>query len=123
MTLPLVDIISLKSHIYSLSKCNSKELYSLQASRNETKNKSLIHFEKHFPNKEIEWKSIYLMSRRVNIDTNLRIFQYKIFNNVLYLNEKLSNFKIFSSPLSYFCNWENETSRHLFYFCNQIFLV
>ena len=48
------------------------------------------------------------MSRRVTIDTNLRIFQYKILNNVLYLNEKLFKFKIVSSPLCSFCNSENE---------------
>ena len=32
------------------------------------------------------------MPRRVTIDTNLRIFQYKTLNNVLYLNEKLFKF-------------------------------
>ena len=42
-----------------------------------------IYSEKLFPNKEIEWKCIYPMPRRVTIDTNLRIFQYKILNNVL----------------------------------------
>ena len=60
-----------KYQIYSLSKCNSKELYSLQVSLNDTKTKSQIYFEKLFPNKEIEWKCIYLMPRHVTIDTNL----------------------------------------------------
>ena len=58
------------------------------------------------------------MPRRVTIYTNLRIFQYKILNNVLYLNEKLFKFKIVSSPLCSFCNSENETLIHLFYSCN-----
>ena len=102
-----------KYQIYSLSKCNSKELYSLQVSLNNTKTTSQIYFEKLFLNKEIEWKCIYLMPRRVTVDTNLRIFQYTILNNVLYLNEKLS------SPLRSFCNSENETPIHLFYSCNQ----
>ena len=35
------------------------------------------------------------MPRRVTVDTNLRIFQYKILNNVLYLNEKKLNLKLF----------------------------
>ena len=77
-----------KHHIYSLIKCNSKELDSLQVSLNDSKTKSQIYFEKHFQNKEIEWKCIYPMPRRVTIDTNLCIFQY----NVLYLNEKLFKF-------------------------------
>ena len=60
------------------------------------------------------------MPSRVTIDTNLRICQHKILNNVSYLNEKLFKFKIVSSPLCSFCNSENETPIHLFYSCNQI---
>ena len=78
-----------------------------------------MYFEKLFPNKEIEWKCKYLILRRVTIDTNLRIFQYKVLNNVLYLNEKLFKFKIVSSPLCSFHNLENEIPMHLFYSCNQ----
>ena len=94
-------------------------MYSLQVSLNETKTKSQIYFEKLFPIKEIEWKCICLTPRRVTIDTNLQIFQYKILNIVSDLNEKLFNFKIVSSPLCSLCNSENETPIHLFYSCNQ----
>ena len=104
-----------KYQIYSLSKCNSKELYSLQASLNDTKTKSQTYFEKLFPNKEVEWKCIYLVVRRVTIDTNLRILKYKTLNNILYLNEKLFRFKIIRSPLCSFCNSERETPIHLFH--------
>ena len=55
----------------------------------------------------------------LTIDTNLRVFQYKILNNVLYLNEKLFKFKIVSSPLCSFCNLANETPIHLFYSWNR----
>ena len=99
-----------RSQICSLCKCSSKELYSLQVSLNDSKTKSQIYFEKLFQNKEIEWKYIYFIPRRV---TNLRIFQYKI------LNENLFKFKIVSSPLCSFCNLEDETPIHLFYSCNQ----
>ena len=78
-----------------------------------------MHFEKPFQINEIEWKCIYLMSRRVTIVTNLRTFQYKISNNVLYLNEKYFRFKFVSSPICSFCNSEDETPLHLFYSCNQ----
>ena len=59
------------------------------------------------------------MPRRVIIDTNLRVFQYKRLNYVLYLNEKRFKFKIVSSTLYSFCNSENETTIHLFCSCNQ----
>ena len=38
--------------IYSLTKCNSKELYSPQASLNDSKTKSQIYFEKLVQNKK-----------------------------------------------------------------------
>ena len=48
------------------------------------------------------------MLRRVTIGTNLRIFQYKILNNVWYLNEKLFKFNSVSSPLSIFVIWKRK---------------
>ena len=51
------------------------------------------------------------------MDVNLRIFQYKILNNVLYLNEKLFRFKKISCPFCSFCQSENETPIHLFHGC------
>ena len=51
------------------------------------------------------------------MDTNLPIFQYRILNNVLYLNEKLIRFKKVSCSLSSFCESENKTSIHLFHGC------
>ena len=47
----------------------------------------------------------------------MRIFQYKILNNVLYLNKLLSKMKIVKSPLCYFCREQNETPTHLFCQC------
>ena len=91
-----------KYQIYSLSNCNNKELYTLKVSLNDIKTKFQIYFQELFPNKEIEWKCKYLMPRRVNMDTDLRIFQYKILNNVLYLNKKLFKFKVVSSLLRSF---------------------
>ena len=64
----------MKYHIYSLSKCNNKELYPLQMSLNDSKSASDIYFKK-------------LMPHHVTIDTNLHIFQYKILHNFSYLNK------------------------------------
>ena len=46
------------------------------------------------------------MTRRVTINTSRRVFQYKILNNVLYLNEKTFKYKIVSSLLCSFYNSE-----------------
>ena len=53
------------------------------------------------------------------MDTRLRIFQYKIINNVLYLNKKLFKFGKTESPLCTFCKIKDETPLHLFYECSQ----
>ena len=91
-----------RNQIYSLDKCSSKELYCLQISLNNSKTRSQLHFEDLFQNKDIDWRHVYLLPRRVTMDTKLRIFQYEILNNVLYLNEKLFRFKKISCPLCSF---------------------
>ena len=52
-----------------------------------------------FLNFKPDWKSIYLLPRHMTIDTNFRIFQYKLLNNVLYLNNMLFSFKKIDSSL------------------------
>ena len=112
-----------KNQIYSLDKCNSKELECLQISLNNSKTRSQLYFEDLFQIKDIDWKHVYLLPRRFTVDTNLRIFQYKILNNVLYLNEKLFRFKKISCPLCSFCQSKNEAPIHLFHACNKTYLL
>ena len=66
---------------------------------------------------DINWKEVYMLPRQVTIETSLRSFQYKILNNILYLNEKLFKFKIADSPLCSLCKTENESMLHLFCEC------
>ena len=44
------------------------------------------------------------------------MFQYKILNNILYLNNTLYTSKLTNSSLCSFCKHENETTLHIFYF-------
>ena len=67
-----------------------------------------------------DWKQIYLLPRLVTLDSYSRSFQYKILNNVLYLNKKLFAFGKSTSPLCPFCKLSDETVLHLFYECNII---
>ena len=75
----------LKKHqILSLNKLNSATSYETLIDANNIKPTSQTHFENLFPNFKPDWKSIYKLPRRVSLDTNLRIFQYKLLNNVLF---------------------------------------
>ena len=64
------------------------------------------------------WPKIYMLSSKCAIDTGTRVFQYKILNNVLYLNKHLYKMKVAESPLCSLCQKENETFKHLFVDCN-----
>ena len=76
---------------------------------------SQTYFDNLFPNFKPDWKSIYLLPRCVTLDTNLRMFQYKLLNNVLYLNNMLFRFKKVDSLFCSYCNEEEETPLHLFH--------
>ena len=70
-----------------------------------------IYFENFFENTTLYWNKIYLSPLLATIDTTLRSFQYKILNNVLFLNKKLY------STLCSFCDTLEETPIHIFFDC------
>ena len=61
-----------------------------------------------------------MLPRLATYNTYMQSFQYKLLNNVLFLNEKLHIFGIKSSPLCSFCNLCHETPLHMFYECDSI---
>ena len=72
------------------------------------------YFENFFPSLSFTWKDVYILPRIVTINTRLRVFQYKVLNNALYLNKHLYIFKLSDTKLCSFCNQEDETVIHLF---------
>ena len=64
----------------------------------------------------IDWIKINTLPRITTIESSLRTFQYKILNNILYLNERLFKFNMVESPLCSLCNQASESVLHLF--CN-----
>ena len=66
----------------------------------------------------IKWSLVYILPRKVTIDTSTRIFQYKILNNILYLNNRLYKMTITESPLCSLCGNDTETILHLFCHCS-----
>ena len=88
-----------KHQILSLNKLNSATLYEILIDANEITPTTQTCFENLFSNFKLDWKSIYLLPRQVTLNTNLRMFQYKLLNNVLYLNNMLFRFKKVDSPL------------------------
>ena len=101
-----------------LEKLSSKELYSLLISAIDHQPTSQKYFDNLFPNIELLWKEIYQTVRKATANSHLRCFNYKIINNVLYLNNKLFQFVKTQSPLCSFCHTEAETTPHVFHKCS-----
>ena len=58
-----------------------------------------------------------MIPQKVAIESSLRIFHYKILNNILFLNSRLLKFGQAQSPLCSLCKRENETTKHLLSQC------
>ena len=67
----------------------------------------------------IDWATVYLLPQKTTIESRMRIFQYKILNNILYLNNRLYKFGYVKSPMCSLCNSETETMTHLFCHCSK----
>ena len=51
------------------------------------------------------------------MDSKLRVFQYKVLNNILYLKKSLYKMKLADTPVCTFCQREEETINHLLKEC------
>ena len=67
---------------------------------------------------DLDWASIYMIPRMVTVESKLRIFQYKVLNNILYLNDRLFKMGIVQTPWCSLCKQEKETVIHLLSRCN-----
>ena len=54
---------------------------------------SQSYYEKLLETTNLNWKEIYILPRQVSIDINLRMFQYKLLNNIHFLNKILFKYK------------------------------
>ena len=77
------------SQILAIEKLIPKKLYSLSIILKNELTTLQKYFCITFSNLQVEWKEICLLLRNVSIDTNLSMFQYKILNNILSLNNCL----------------------------------
>ena len=61
----------------------------------------------------INWKKVYSLLFRSTLDSKRRESQYKIFNNIVFTNDKLFRFGLLHAPNCTFCNEESESLEHL----------
>ena len=109
-------IILLKEH----EKPSSKELYSTLMTNFTNQPSPNVYFEKIFPNLKFDWRKIYILPCITTINTYLRSFQYKILNNIFFLNKKLLVFRMKNTPLCSCYNKEEEKLLHIFSECTSV---
>ena len=102
------------NQILALEKLVPEELYSLSIFLKTETPTSQKYFMRLFPNLQCDWKDIYILPRKVTIGTKLRIFQYKLLDNILYLNKHLFMFRKKDTKHCSFCKLQDETINHLF---------
>ena len=108
------------SRVITLDKLTSTEIYSILISKVRSKHSCNIYFKNLVNGYNIDWTAIYMLPHLVTYNTYMRSFQYKILNNVLFLNKKLHSFGIKPSSLCCFCNLYDEKPLHVFYECDTV---
>ena len=102
---------------YCLSPVSARSMYTKLIQPMFKPPNSQKTIEKLLNNYKVNRKQSYLIPQKVTIDTSLRIFQYKILNDILYLNECLSKLDPTVSSLCSLCKKAPENVMHLFCKC------
>ena len=76
------------------------------------------NFSQKFDISEEDWPKIYPLKGKCSIDSKIRVFQFKILNNALYLNKCLFQSKLAKGLFCSMCGAEDETVSHLFAECS-----
>ena len=81
---------------------------------------SQVHLLRKLNLQDVNWQTVDMLPRFCTIDSHTRIFQYKILNNIIYLNNRLFKMNIVNSELCSFCKAEPETMIHLLCSCKKV---
>ena len=105
--------VPIKGAVTDISSISSKIVDDEFRCRKVIPPTSRIKHKNEYPNLSVDWEKIYSLALSVNLKTNLRAFQYKLMNRIVYTNDRLYKFKIVAVSLkrnpSSICDppWEN----------------
>ena len=103
-----------RGRLLSLKKLISKEIYNMIVNLNDELPTAQYYFANCFPESFLKWCKIYPLPRIVTRDSSLRLLQYKILNNILFLNKKLFQSHLSdSAPCSYCHTFDENPSIYL----------
>jgi len=67
---------------------------------------------------EEETRKVFVLAKSVALETSLQCFQFKILNDILFLNTRVAKIGRIQSDLCTFCQTSRETLEHFFYRCS-----
>ena len=106
------------TRLIPLEKLNSKQIYDIVLRKTNHIPTAQITLQRKFSNVQtIEWNKIYMLHRRATKQAYARNFQYKILNNILYLNNRLALFGKSPTTNCSYCHRAEENADHLFVDC------
>ena len=82
-----------------------RELYFIINLSSNNKPTLQTYFEKKFDLKELDFRFIYTLPRIVTTNTYFSPHQYKLLNNILYINKKLVFGLVFELSTTLFCSF------------------
>ena len=95
---------------------SSRFFYEIFIDGKSTRPTSEKYFDRLF-GPDLIWNKIYTLPHLVTTDTRVRIFQFKVTHNTLFLNSRLVHLGHSDTPLCSLCHNFNETPSHLFFEC------
>ena len=83
-----------KNDLINFDKLHPRELYDVLICTSPHEPIFQVYFESIFFEQQLNWIKSYILSQKVSLDYNVRSFQYKLLNNVLYLKKAFYFWKI-----------------------------
>ena len=107
------------TQLHHLNHLTVKSVYKKQLKSSVKMPTSQIFFEKLLNLSGINRAIIYMISQIITIKSSLRVFQYQLLNNAIFLNDRLSEFDRAISPLCSLCQQCPENVLHFFCECQK----
>ena len=114
---PHLQIISRK---LVLSRLSGKEIYTVLINNIWEKPSSEEKLEQLLVINDLNWSTIYILGRKITVDSYSRQFYFKLTHNILFLNKALKRMRLVESSLCSYCNIAEETPIHLFAECQTV---
>ena len=112
------ETIIINNVAMEIKTIKTRHIYKHLIGRKVKEPSSKSHFNRNFDLEEdFPLDKVHTLPYNTTIESTTRVFQYKILNNILYLNKRLRRMKLAESPLCSLCKLYPETISHLFFEC------